>query len=453
VALDLDAKDWLDALVTDELGRFDAAAARARLPEEAPRPGADRDLAPAARVLVARSLRHRRDPGSRTAQAFLDLVRGHVALVLDLGLLVEDGFDLARARAAVAAALAAALGHPANALDADPGQPGGPRPRAVERAFAAAARVLRRRQYPPGDPRHGLPLFAGALAVMRRHLARVAMGALRRGHLDPEALARHRAYARRETVLLVEAVAGLVGAATGPAAAAARQARAHQYARLGIPRAELREVRRAVATPRSPEALARATPAPLRPALLEELLLVALQARLPPERAAAHAGAYALAGGLSPEQVAAAQVEAAARHDDLAAWFEVVGGAPPEWAGLAGDWEATTDQVVERVSTAVTENLEALVTEIRETGELGSLLARAAGGRKLSADERARVKGQLIDLAKAVPALAIFAAPGGMLLLPLLARLLPFNLLPSAWDRAARGKAGAAGDPDRGAGI
>jgi len=33
-----------------------------------------------------------------------------------------------------------------------------------------------------------------------------------------------------------------------------------------------------------------------------------------------------------------------------------------------------------------------------------------------------------------VPALAIFAAPGGLLLLPLLAKLLPFNVLPSAWD-------------------
>jgi len=34
-----------------------------------------------------------------------------------------------------------------------------------------------------------------------------------------------------------------------------------------------------------------------------------------------------------------------------------------------------------------------------------------------------------------VPALAIFAAPGGMLLLPLLAKLLPFSVLPSSWDK------------------
>ena len=41
---------------------------------------------------------------------------------------------------------------------------------------------------------------------------------------------------------------------------------------------------------------------------------------------------------------------------------------------------------------------------------------------------------QLIDVAKAVPALALLAAPGGLLLLPLLAKVLPWNVLPSAWE-------------------
>jgi hypothetical protein len=37
-------------------------------------------------------------------------------------------------------------------------------------------------------------------------------------------------------------------------------------------------------------------------------------------------------------------------------------------------------------------------------------------------------------VAKAIPALAIFAAPGGLLLLVALAKVLPFNLLPSAFQ-------------------
>jgi hypothetical protein len=98
--------------------------------------------------------------------------------------------------------------------------------------------------------------------------------------------------------------------------------------------------------------------------------------------------------------------------------------------------------MMDRVATAVTDNLEAIVTEIKQTGELGELLAKAASGTTLTPEEKAKVKGQLLDLAKAIPALAIFAAPGGMLLLPLLAKLLPFSFLPSAWDR--KDKAGKA---------
>jgi len=76
--------------------------------------------------------------------------------------------------------------------------------------------------------------------------------------------------------------------------------------------------------------------------------------------------------------------------------------------------------------------------ELKETGELGTLLAKAAAGQTLDATERKKVKAQLIDLAKAVPALAIFAAPGGMVLLPLLAKLLPFDLLPSAFHAKSK---------------
>ena len=108
---------------------------------------------------------------------------------------------------------------------------------------------------------------------------------------------------------------------------------------------------------------------------------------------------------------------------------------------MAEAWESAADTAVERVSTAVTDNLGALVTEIRETGELGVLLAKASAGQRLTAEEKRKVRAQLVDLAKAVPALAIFAAPGGAILLPVLAKLLPFNLLPSAWEKIGRERA------------
>jgi LETM1-like protein len=88
-------------------------------------------------------------------------------------------------------------------------------------------------------------------------------------------------------------------------------------------------------------------------------------------------------------------------------------------------------------------NFRRVMQEIRETGELSVLLSRAARGQTLSADERKRMRAQLIDLARAIPALAIFAAPGGVLLLIFLAKVLPFSLLPSAF-REQEEEAGAA---------
>ncbi|ATB36643.1 hypothetical protein CYFUS_002058 [Cystobacter fuscus] len=72
--------------------------------------------------------------------------------------------------------------------------------------------------------------------------------------------------------------------------------------------------------------------------------------------------------------------------------------------------------------------------EVRETGELYHLLARVARRQPLTPEERRRMRAQLIDVAKVLPALAIFAAPGGMFLLIVLGKVLPFSLLPSAFQ-------------------
>ena len=445
----LTAPDWLATLVEEELARHDAAAARARLPQELAGGEAGVDLEPGARLLVARSLRPRR-LGAGLASAderFLATVRGHVGLLLDLTVLAGRPFQRGWQRASIAAALAAVLGETDMALDADPAHPDPASPRSIQRAFEVAGRGLRLRFHPPGDPVHGLPLYTGALAVLRRHLARVAMGAVRQQGLEGEGLARHRAYAQRELVLLVEALAGLTAAAAPPPAPAAAAVRARQLVRLGLPRPEAREARRAMAAPRPPAALGAVAPPRVRPFLLEQLLLEQLRLGLDSPAAVDWVEAFVAGAGLEPQVVGTARVEAAAQHDDHLAWFEAVDSGAPDWEAIAAAWESTADDVVERVGGVVSDNLEALVTELRETGELGQLLALAAAGKQLDAEEKRKVKAQLVDLAKAVPALAIFAAPGGMLLLPLLAKLLPFNLLPSAWHRTAKAAGGATEPP------
>jgi len=84
------------------------------------------------------------------------------------------------------------------------------------------------------------------------------------------------------------------------------------------------------------------------------------------------------------------------------------------------------------------ENAKALLLEARMMGELGVFLGKLALGQTLTADERRRMRLELVDLAKAIPALAIFAAPGGLLLLAALAKVLPFNILPSAFQGGRR---------------
>lgn len=442
MAIDLTKPDWLAAIFDEALAAHDAGAVRERLPAPAATPEkgipCPIDLEPSAGLLVARSLRlHRIDSGERSDDdAFLDTARGHVALALDLSALGPQPLSPERVRAVATAFLAAALGETGLALDMKLSRLEEIPLRFVRRAQRAAGNLLLARFHPPGDPVGGLVLYPGALAVLRRHLARIAMGLHRHAALQEDGLERHRAFAERELVLLAEALAGC--AESGGASTDDTQAlRLRQVSRLGLRRAAWREARAAVARPRPPDQLADATPERIRPFLLEQLHLALLLSPSASPEPARSVAAFASATELPPEADAAARVEAAARCGDHHAWFEAIGSSLPaqEWASLAEQWETVADQVVERVSAAVTHNLSAVVTELRQTGELGQLLAKATAGKKLTPEEKRKVRAQLVDLAKAVPALAIFAAPGGLLLLPLLAKLLPFNMLPSAWEK------------------
>jgi hypothetical protein len=100
---------------------------------------------------------------------------------------------------------------------------------------------------------------------------------------------------------------------------------------------------------------------------------------------------------------------------------------------LAEAPEGLPHALTTRLEEAIADNLARILQEIRETKELAELLAKASVGGTLTSAEKSKVREQLLDLAKTIPALAIFAAPGGMLLLPILLKLLPFNLLPSSF--------------------
>lgn len=114
-------------------------------------------------------------------------------------------------------------------------------------------------------------------------------------------------------------------------------------------------------------------------------------------------------------------------------------------AGFAG----ASPPISVRIARIVFENMDALWKEIRETGDLAYLLARRASGQRLTSDQQKRMREQLIDVVKAVPSLAVFTLPGGFILLPIVLKLLPFDLRPSNFRKNdARFRAFARDDGD-----
>ena len=442
--VDIESKTWLADLVEAALRGYDPAAALLRVPPELR--GADPEgpsLEARARTLLVRSLRRKLlDPGAGAGEDhFLSPVEAHVALVLDIALVHGAPFDVERRRGELAALFAALVGAIDLARAAQPTRSGPADAAAVRKAFVRAGAELKSRGAPPGDPKDGLPLRVGVLCLQRRHLALLAMAYYAAGHLDVAGARKLVDQTSTDTVLLVEALSALASSAA-PLDARRRRIALAQVARLGLPREWARDARVAVKAPRAPAELARACPVRLRAFLVEQLLVAELSAGEASPRRAEVIQAFADEAKIPSDQVLALQADAAELYAGQQRWLEATPVATEEWEELAAEWEEVADEMVDKVAAVLTDNLEAIVAEIRQTGELGQLVARAASGKALSPDEKRKVKLGLIDLAKAVPALAIFAAPGGMLLLPLLAKLLPFSVLPSAWDAKDKDRAG-----------
>ena len=87
----------------------------------------------------------------------------------------------------------------------------------------------------------------------------------------------------------------------------------------------------------------------------------------------------------------------------------------------------TKEELIELIN----RNKKLLIQELRENKELLKLLSKSTH-RKLNDDEKVKVKKQLFDILKGIPAFAIFMLPGGLILLPLFMKLIP-RLLPSVF--------------------
>ena len=91
---------------------------------------------------------------------------------------------------------------------------------------------------------------------------------------------------------------------------------------------------------------------------------------------------------------------------------------------------------VEEIRQLLQKNKKRLDQELRQSKEAVRLIKKATHS-SLNDEEKEKIKIQLLDICKAIPALAVFLLPGGALLLPLLIKLIP-DILPSAFQDEPR---------------
>lgn len=89
-------------------------------------------------------------------------------------------------------------------------------------------------------------------------------------------------------------------------------------------------------------------------------------------------------------------------------------------------------QAVDEIKELLHKNKLRLYEELSQSKEAMRLIKKSTHT-NLTEEEKQKVKTQLLDICKAIPAFAVFMLPGGALLLPLLIKLIP-DILPSAFQ-------------------
>lgn len=90
-----------------------------------------------------------------------------------------------------------------------------------------------------------------------------------------------------------------------------------------------------------------------------------------------------------------------------------------------------TSKAISDLKTFLLKNKKRVEIEIAQSKELVGLI-KTSTQRDLTADEQDKLQKQLLDILKTIPSFAIFMLPGGMLLLPIIAKIIP-GILPSSF--------------------
>jgi hypothetical protein len=280
-----------------------------------------------------------------------------------------------------------------------------------------------------GDPWYGLVLHNGALYSDSQLFGRVALSCFHENTFPKERIQKQLHFAQAQKARLVEVLVGFVCAERAPAFPA-RRAIIRQIDDLQLPDSladNTREfARKAFVKPVALKRLADGIMSTdMRRFVLEQTVLASLVdgRRSGREIEWTHELSKALHfDDTIVKMVEAQMADFYSKNRNVVDIFTVSAGA-----------ERMGEELVEGMTTSARKNYRALIQELKETGELSVLLSRAARGQSLTREEKKQMRAQLIDVAKAIPALAIFAAPGGVLLLIALAKVFKVDILPSSF--------------------
>jgi hypothetical protein len=95
-------------------------------------------------------------------------------------------------------------------------------------------------------------------------------------------------------------------------------------------------------------------------------------------------------------------------------------------------FQIVSETILKRVSFVINKHKDSIAQEIRESKELWQLLDKSRRY-PLSDEEQEKVRVQLIDILKTIPAFVIIALPGTFLTLPVLLKVLPKSVFPSSF--------------------
>lgn len=296
---------------------------------------------------------------------------------------------------------------------------------AAEARLAPIERTLAARRGLFGNPIVGLSLHHALVAVDARALVTIAADSVYGERHTAGSLAQRRQELTDDRRAVVAGIAAISNVRAPIDLDAFNDATLWQLKQLGLSRKETAELVDVVKHPRGVAEIVATTPARSRGLVFRHLVLAALvDGRLTPDERRFLSSVGAALGFTEAQRRRLIQrLHLVVRRD--AASFNAI--------TLAANFAAADPPVEVRIARAIADNADALWREIRETGDLGVLLARRARGQHLTEAEQRRMWEQLKDVVRAVPSLAVIALPGGLVLLPLLLKVLPFELRPSSF--------------------